>query len=421
VEKIITNGFAYATPDGSVYFDIQAFEKAGHPYPRLEPWSRNDKGLQADGEGSLTNKSAMKRNENDFALWKASKQGEPSWPSPWGHGRPGWHIECSCMASDVLGSTIDLHSGGEDLKFPHHDNELAQSTAYWSTNRESVPWTNYFLHTGHLSIQGLKMSKSLKNFTTIRTILADPEWSARSLRICFLLGAWQERMEMTDGLAKYTAAWEAKLNNFFRKSIDLVTNPLHSNSTEANTAKESGDKHMQTALEKAKADLDAALCDSFNTPVAMRVISDLITECNSQDILSDSTVLSIARWVTRIVTIFGLDHEGNLGDKERVGWSGIDIPAYAKPYVLPAAQLRDEVRHQARSVTIDHAAIAAVAQLTEDVETPQSAKDQDSASKPYDEVLSQFRADVKKLADEKAPARDLLALVINSAIRTFGN
>lgn len=150
VEKIVANGFGYATPDGSVYFDIDSFEKAGHSYSRLEPWNKNDRALQADGEGSLSKGKSMKRSDNHFALWKASKPGEPAWPSPWGLGRPGWHIECSAMASEVIGKTIDIHSGGIDLRFPHHDNELAQSEAYWSTPGCQVQWTNYFIHMGQL-------------------------------------------------------------------------------------------------------------------------------------------------------------------------------------------------------------------------------------------------------------------------------
>jgi cysteinyl-tRNA synthetase len=123
VEKIVANGFAYSTSDGSVYFDIEAFEKVpGNHYARLEPWNRGDKGLQADGEGALSQqKTSEKRSESDFALWKSSKPGEPAWKSPWGPGRPGWHIECSVMASDVLGEQMDIHSGGIDLCFPHHD------------------------------------------------------------------------------------------------------------------------------------------------------------------------------------------------------------------------------------------------------------------------------------------------------------
>lgn len=140
IEKIISNGFAYATSDGSVYFDIAAFEKSGHAYARLEPWSRGDTALQADGEGSLASKTTVKRNDADFALWKASKAGEFSWASPWGDGRPGWHIECSVMASEVLGEKLDVHSGGVDLRFPHHDNELAQSEAYWNSKEQ---WSNF--------------------------------------------------------------------------------------------------------------------------------------------------------------------------------------------------------------------------------------------------------------------------------------
>lgn len=145
VKKLVDKGFAYPTSDGSVYFDIAAYEGAGHTYAKLQPWSRGDEGLIADGEGALaTNKASTlpntlapndwpesKKSKQDFALWKASKPGEPSWESPWGPGRPGWHIECSVMCSEVLGGEVDIHSGGIDLAFPHHDNEIAQSEAYW--------------------------------------------------------------------------------------------------------------------------------------------------------------------------------------------------------------------------------------------------------------------------------------------------
>ncbi len=114
VKQIVDKGFAYES-EGSVYFDIAAFEKAGNPYARLRPESRNDKSLQEEGEGSLSTNLGGKKGSSDFALWKKSKKGEPFWPSPWGHGRPGWHIECSVMASDVLGETLDIHSGGKHI------------------------------------------------------------------------------------------------------------------------------------------------------------------------------------------------------------------------------------------------------------------------------------------------------------------
>lgn len=171
VEKVVEKGFAYEA-EGSVYFDIAAFEKAGNTYARLRPESRNDKALQEEGEGSLGKSLGGKRGPGDFALWKKSKPGEPYWPSKWGNGRPGWHMyvfsdlrllfcgnetlhtnhltpsECSVMASDVLGSRMDLHSGGIDLAFPHHDNELAQSEAYFCVHGHEHTWVNYFLHMG---------------------------------------------------------------------------------------------------------------------------------------------------------------------------------------------------------------------------------------------------------------------------------
>ncbi|KAF1951880.1 cysteinyl-tRNA synthetase [Byssothecium circinans] len=387
VERIVANGFGYATSDGSVYFDIDSFEKAGHSYSRLEPWSKTDLALQADGEGSLSKGSSMKRSENHFALWKASKPGEPAWSSPWGPGRPGWHIECSAMASKVMGKTIDIHSGGVDLRFPHHDNELAQSEAYWSTP----------------GIRGLKMSKSLKNYTTIRTVLSQKEWSARSLRICFLLMPWQDGIEVTDDLMKAVISWEGKLNNFFLKSLDLWK---HS-SPKTTTMKEPGiaDQQLLSSLDKAKVDVDTALCDSFNTSAVMRILSDLVTESNSVEAL-DQTVFLLAQWVTRIVTIFGLDPEGDLSNLDRIGWSGLEIPAPAEPYVYPASQLRDKIRILAFSGSVDHTAIAKLAEeITTVAPTPVV-----ESSKPYDQVLQQFRTDVRALAAQQAPAKDLLAL-----------
>lgn len=126
VEGIIKNGYGYEV-DGSVYFDTRIFDRAdGHDYAKLEPWSKGNKELLEEGEGALS-VTTGRRSSADFALWKASKPGEPSWPSPWGPGRPGWHIECSVMASAVFGDNMDIHSGGVDLAFPHHDNEMAQS------------------------------------------------------------------------------------------------------------------------------------------------------------------------------------------------------------------------------------------------------------------------------------------------------
>jgi len=246
------------------------------------------------------------------------------------------------------------------------------------------------------------MSKSLKNYTTIRTVLSEKEWSARSLRICFLLMPWQDGIEVTDELMKAVVGWEGKLNNFFLKSLDLWK---HS-SPKTTTMQELGIADQRLALDKAKADIDTALCDSFNTSAIMRILSDLVTESNSSEALSDQTVILLARWVTRIATIFGLDPEGDLTNLDRIGWSGLDIPALAKPYVYPASQLRDKVRTLACSGSVDHIAIAKLADGIAIAASPPVAE----SSKLYDQVLQQFRTNVKALAAQQAPAKDLLAL-----------
>lgn len=211
VERIVDKGFAYES-EGSVYFDIAAFEKAGNSYARLRPESKNDKALQEEGEGSLSKNLGGKKGAGDFALWKKSKAGEPFWPSKWGDGRPGWHIECSVMASDILGSQMDIHSGGVDLAFPHHDNELAQSEAYFCEHGKGEhTWVRYFLHMGHLSISGSKMSKSLKNFQTIEDALAT-SYTLRSMRIVFLMGKWNDGVEISPDMRAQADNWESTIS-----------------------------------------------------------------------------------------------------------------------------------------------------------------------------------------------------------------
>lgn len=153
VQKLIEKGHAYAAPDGSVYFAVESFKG----YGKLS--NRKIDELLA---GTRFEPEAGKRNQLDFALWKASKSGEPSWTSPWGKGRPGWHIECSAMSSKYLGESFDIHAGGRDLIFPHHENEIAQSEA-----ASGKPFVKYWVHNGFLTVEGEKMSKSLGNFITV--------------------------------------------------------------------------------------------------------------------------------------------------------------------------------------------------------------------------------------------------------------
>jgi cysteinyl-tRNA synthetase len=398
VNKVVENRFAYSTSDGSVYFDIDAFEKAGKSYARLEPWNRTNKELQADGEGALSQKTSEKRSAADFAIWKASKPGEPSWPSTWGPGRPGWHIECSAMASAKLGRQMDIHSGGIDLAFPHHDNELAQSEAYWSDGKEQQ-WVNYFLHMGHLSIAGSKMSKSLKNFTTIRTALERGDWTPRSLRIVFLLGGWRDGIEITDDLVQAGSTWEDKIDNFFRKVRDAAF---------AKSLDASGEDVLAPALASAESEMYEALCDSFNTAKAMAIISRLVSDFNSagKSTLSPESVHAAGEWVTKMVNVFGLNGTSQT-DSDEIGWSGIDIPTPAKPYILPLASLRDNLRQAALSKEglLKDLVNAALKNHSEEIGSA------NSSSAMYANVLQNFKADAATISSSSSNlSKDMISL-----------
>ncbi|NSJ92894.1 cysteine--tRNA ligase, partial [Coprococcus sp. MSK.21.13] len=156
VKDLVDRGYAYEV-DGDVYFHTKKFSE----YGKLSGQNLED--LQA---GARINVDERKKDAMDFAIWKKQKPGEPAWESPWGMGRPGWHIECSCMAHNLLGDTIDIHAGGYDLIFPHHENEIAQSEC-----RTGKPFAKYWMHSAFLNIDNKKMSKSLNNFFTAREIL----------------------------------------------------------------------------------------------------------------------------------------------------------------------------------------------------------------------------------------------------------
>ena len=391
-KRIVDNKFAYSVEDGSVYFDIKAFEAAGYPYARLKPESRGDTELQADGEGSLSQKAGGKRSDADFALWKASKQGEPSWNSEWGPGRPGWHIECSAMASGHLGKQFDIHSGGIDLAFPHHDNELAQSEAFWQGGSHSQ-WVNYFIHMGHLAIAGSKMSKSLKNFTTIRDALhVRKEWTARSLRIIFLLGEWRRGIEITDEMVLEGRSWEDRVDNFFFNVHDGMAT-AQDQSHEATVMKEP----LRIAAQKVR----ASLLRSFATKDAMSAISELITVYNSADKRSFSRGdhQNPGSFVTQMVNIFGLNGDATTEDAEKnIGWSGLMLPTEAEMYVRPLSGARDQLRQAAiaKSITSDK-----VKAIVSTLPVPEVAINGRPQRPSYARALSDFRSNALAATDPK--------------------
>ncbi|KAH8831464.1 tRNA synthetases class I (C) catalytic domain-containing protein [Flagelloscypha sp. PMI_526] len=353
VDKVIANGYAYEA-QGSVYFNTAHFDQAqNHSYAKLEPGKKNNLELLASGEGSLTSHVGQ-RSPADFALWKATKPGEPSWPSPWGQGRPGWHIECSVMASHILGENMDIHSGGIDLTFPHHDNEMAQSEAF----HDCENWVNYFLHTGHLHIDGLKMSKSLKNFITIDEILK--KFTPRQLRLSFIVAQWSAKVDFSESLMLgEVRSIETNFNNFFT-NVKAFISQHEPNATPSEPRHKFGDAESSliASYYDAQHAFRVALCDSFNTPDALAVLRDLVSKTNvymntRDNDLNIEIVQLVARWITKMLRIFGLSD----GDSNEIGWgqsdgsssgvTNVNREEILMPYLRALSTFRDGVRQLA--------------------------------------------------------------------------
>ncbi|KAK3380830.1 tRNA synthetases class I (C) catalytic domain-containing protein [Podospora didyma] len=435
VEQIVAKGFGYES-NGSVYFDIAAFEKAGNTYARLRPESKNDKALQEEGEGSLSKSLEGKKRSGDFALWKKSKSGEPAWPSPWGQGRPGWHIECSVMASDKLGSQMDIHSGGIDLAFPHHDNELAQSEAYFhECGKGEHTWVNNFLHMGHLSIAGSKMSKSLKNFQTIQDALATT-YTARNMRIVFLMSRWNDGVEISPDMRKQADNWEITLDNFFTNikarlsEAEAPTDRVKDLSLSGTDAAKGG---LIAELEKAKQDVDAAFRNSFDTFTAMQVILRLVRDANitmSEKGTSNlPAVEAVARWVTKIVGIFGLDASA-APPYEGLGWASAGATAAAdvdpQTAVKPFAAVFSAVKGEVQGLDLSEASVQTLLeQQTPDTEFAELEKsgerDVEKLALPYIRATSRLRDELRVIVSSPTlePKKKQAILALSDRIRDY--
>ena len=257
VSGLIEKGYAYEV-NGDVYFRTKKFEG----YGQLIGQNLDD--LQA---GARINVDERKEDPMDFAIWKAQKPGEPAWECPWGLGRPGWHIECSCMAKNLLGDTIDIHAGGMDLAFPHHENEIAQSEAL--TGKK---FANYWMHAAFLNVNNQKMSKSLNNFLTARDALK--QYDADVIRFLMLSGHYRIQLNFSSELLESAKASVERLYNAIGNLENLISEVKNEKMTDEEVKYlESLGMYRQRYIEK--------MDDDFNTADAISVLFDLIRDINS--------------------------------------------------------------------------------------------------------------------------------------------
>ncbi|HEY9210026.1 MAG TPA: cysteine--tRNA ligase [Methylotenera sp.] len=249
ISALVEKGFAYPAANGDVFYAVNKFEG----YGKLSGKSLED--LRA---GERVEVDSFKRDPMDFVLWKAAKPGEPSWDSPWGKGRPGWHIECSAMSSHHLGHHFDIHGGGQDLQFPHHENEIAQSEAAHSHDGKSCQMVNYWMHNGFVRVDDEKMSKSLGNFFTIRTVLE--QYDAEVVRFFILRAHYRSPLNYSDQHLDDAKSALTRLYTALR-GADVVDGTIDW-------------QHPQAIRFKA------AMDDDFNTPEALAVLFDLANEVN---------------------------------------------------------------------------------------------------------------------------------------------
>ncbi len=256
VEKLIDKGYAY-NREGNVYFRVSAFKE----YGKLSKQSIDD--LLS---GARVEVSDEKENPLDFALWKKKKDGEPYWESPWGNGRPGWHIECSAMSQKYLGETIDIHGGGQDLIFPHHENEIAQSEA-----ANGKDFVHYWLHNGYINVDEKKMSKSLNNFFMIRDILS--EFDAEVVRMFILSVHYRNPLNYTAEIMEQS---KYALERLYNTKNDLLFKMEHAKVQQADV----GEKAWIESLKRFIGEFEQAMEDDINTANAISVLFEMAKEIN---------------------------------------------------------------------------------------------------------------------------------------------
>jgi cysteinyl-tRNA synthetase len=280
-QRLIERGHAYVADDGDVMYSVSSFEGYG---------KLSGKKLADLRAGARIEVDAAKRDPLDFVLWKRAKPGEPSWESPWGPGRPGWHIECSVMSADILGDEFDIHAGGMDLKFPHHENEIAQSCAATGAH-----FAHLWMHNGFVNVDDEKMSKSLGNFFTIRTVLDSGKVRHPEVLRYFLIGS-QYRGPINYSLTQIEQA-DAALGRLYTALRGLDAPPV------AAPVMPVG----QGADSAAWQAFHAAMDDDFNTPEALAVLQGLASEINRATAAGDAVrATSVARALREMGAVLGV-------------------------------------------------------------------------------------------------------------------
>ncbi|CAK1555263.1 unnamed protein product [Leptosia nina] len=281
IQGLLDSDLVYVTHDGSVYFDTSKFSI----YGKLQQ-------IQDSGEPS----DQVKKNKMDFAVWKGYKPDEPSWQTTWGEGRPGWHIECSAMVSKIFGSQLDFHAGGIDLKFPHHENEEAQSCAFHGTKQ----WANYWIHVGHLNFKETKMSKSLQNTISISKLLE--MYSADTFRMACLLSNYRHPMEYSEQMMSMGQEIINKFKYFLQDVHIYVNNSTIDKSTYNYKLLSSLQNVQEQNLEALKNDFDTASC--INSMLNLISNAHTIMKLDTNNFYPVSVVL-IADYVVDMLTKFG--------------------------------------------------------------------------------------------------------------------
>ena len=297
VKELEDKGYAYAV-NGDVYFDTKKFKD----YGKLSGIKQEE--LEA---GARIEVNDQKRHPMDFVLWKAKKEGEPGWASPWGEGRPGWHIECSVMSNRYLGETIDIHAGGQDLKFPHHENEIAQSEA-----RSGKNFSNYWLHNEYINVNNEKMSKSLGNFFTVREIAEI--FDLEVVRLFMLSTHYRNPINFSDEILNQSKAGLERLYNAKEKALFTINNLEDSKMTEE-------EAKLQEELAGFRQKFIDAMDDDVNTADAVSVIFELakfmnsnVTEKSSKEFAQK--VIDEFNELTSVLNIVNKDQKEDILDEE---------------------------------------------------------------------------------------------------------